>query len=190
LGLVLVLAIGCRQDMQDQPKYKPLRQSSFFADGRTSRPPVEGTIARGTLASDPGRASGKANGTYVPNPLARTEATYRRGRERYDIYCAPCHDRVGTGRGMIVERGFKAPPSFHDDRLRTAADGYFVEVMSQGFGVMPNYAQQIPADDRWAIAAWVRVLQRSQHATLADVPAEDRAELDADPDAAHGEGHP
>jgi mono/diheme cytochrome c family protein len=189
LGVALVALGGCRQDMHDQPKYKPLRQSAFFGDGRTSRPPVEGTIARGRLPGDPGWETGKAGGRYAANPLPRTEATYRRGRERYDIYCAPCHDRVGTGRGMIVERGFKSPPTFHDGRLRAAADGYFVEVMTQGFGVMPNYAQQIPVADRWAIAAWMRVLQRSQHATLADVPAADRPKLDARPGVPAPGGH-
>src|SRR5262249_10896651 len=107
--------------------------------------------------------------------------TFARGRERYDIYCSPCHDRVGTGRGMIVERGFKAPPTFHQDRLRTIGDGYFVRVMTEGFGVMPSYAEQVPIEDRWAIAAWIRVLQRSEHATLADVPGADRAALEAAP---------
>src|SRR5262249_39384344 len=116
------------------------------------------------------------------NPLPRAEATYRRGRERYDIYCSPCHDRAGTGRGMIVERGFKPPPSFHDDRLRQVADGYLFEVMPQGFGVMPSYAEQVPVEDRWAIAAWIRVLQRSQNATLDDVPPDARASLDTGPE--------
>ncbi len=181
-----MLALGaCRRDMQDQPKYKPLRPSPFFADGRTSRPVVAGTIPRGALDLDRGRATGKAGDTYVTNPLPRSEAVFLRGRERYDIYCAPCHDRVGNGAGMIVERGFKAPPTFHQDRLRGIADGYFVETMAQGFGVMPSYAQQIPVDDRWAIAAWIRVLQRSQHATLADVPPAARPELDAPPAEAH-----
>jgi mono/diheme cytochrome c family protein len=170
---------ACRQDMHDQPKYKPLRASAFFADGRSSRPLVEGTIARGELDTDVGHATGKVGKTYAANPLPRTAATFARGRERYDIYCSPCHDRVGTGHGMIVERGFKQPPTFHQDRLRQAADGYLFEVATQGFGVMPSYAQQVPVDDRWAIAAWVRVLQRSQDARLADVPPEARGTLDA-----------
>ncbi len=174
-----VLVGACRQDMHDQPKYKALRPSSFFADGRSSRPVVEGTIARGQLAADPVRATGKADGRYAQNALPRTEAVLRRGRERFEIYCSPCHDRVGTGNGMIVERGFKAPPTFHQDRLRQVADGYLFEVMTQGFGVMPDYAEQVPIDDRWAIAWWIRVLQRSQWATIADVPASARATLDA-----------
>jgi mono/diheme cytochrome c family protein len=179
---------ACRQDMHDQPKYKPLRPSAFFADGRDSRPVVEGTVARGVLDLDVGHTTGKAGTQYVANPLTRTEALYRRGHERYDIYCSPCHDRVGTGNGMIVERGFKQPPTFHQDRLRQTADGYLFEVMTAGFGVMPSYAEQVPIDDRWAIAAWIRVLQRSQYATLADVPAAVRGALDA-PAAASPEAH-
>jgi hypothetical protein len=178
IGLVVLLG-ACRQDMQDQPKYKPIRPSAFFADGRTSRPVVEGTVAHGELDLDTARTTGKVGKEYAANPLPRTEAVFRRGRERFDIYCSPCHDRVGTGTGMIVERGFKQPGSFHQDRLRGVADGYFFDVMTQGFGVMPSYAAQVPLDDRWAIAAWIRVLQRSQHATLADVPAAERAALDA-----------
>jgi mono/diheme cytochrome c family protein len=179
LVLAVVTLAACRQDMHDQPKYKPLRASALFADGRTSRPVVEGTIARGTLDLDVAHTTGKVGALYASNPLAQTRATYERGRERYDIYCAPCHDRVGTGEGMIVERGFKAPPTFHQDRLRTVADGYVFETITQGFGVMPSYAQQIPVDDRWAIAAWIRVLQRSQNARLDDVPPAERAGLDA-----------
>jgi mono/diheme cytochrome c family protein len=175
----LVLSAACRQDMHDQPKYRPLRASAFFADGRASRPVIDGTIARGELDLDVAHATGKAGKEYAANPLPPVEATYRRGRERYDIYCSPCHDRAGTGHGMIVERGFKTPPTFHDDRLRQVADGQLFEVMTQGFGVMPSYAVQVPVEDRWAIAAWIRVLQRSQNATLDDVPQDERASLDA-----------
>ena len=182
LAWTLMLAcVACRQDMHDQPKYKPLSPSSFFADGRSSRPVVEGTVDRGHLELDPGRTTGKAGTEYVANPLPRNEDVFRRGHERYDIYCSPCHDRVGTGQGMIVQRGFKPPQTFHQDRLRAVADGYFVQVMTEGFGVMPSYAAQVPVDDRWSIAAWIRVLQRSQNATLADVPPEKRATLEAAP---------
>ena len=176
-SLVLTTA-ACRQDMHDQPKYKPLRPSAFFADGRTSRPVVEGTIARGELVLDPARTTGKVGTDYATNPLPRTEAVFRRGRERFDIYCSPCHDRAGTGAGMIVARGYKPPPTFHQDRLRAVADGYLFEVMTQGFGVMPSYAEQVPVDDRWAIAAWIRVLQRSQYASVDDVPPEQRTTLE------------
>ena len=181
LFLSLACLAACRSDMQDQPKCKPLRPSAFFADGRCSRPVVPGTIARGMPPPESSKVTGKSGTTYVANPLPRTVAVLARGRQRYDIYCAPCHDRVGTGAGMIVERGFKAPPTFHQDRLRNAADGYFFETITHGFGVMPNYAQQIPIDDRWAIAAWIRVLQRSQNATLDDVPAAERTALERQP---------
>ena len=174
----LACLAACRSDMQDQPKYKPLRPSAFFPDGRSSRPVVPGTIARGMPPAESSKVTGKSGSTYIANPLPRTTAVLARGRQRYDIYCAPCHDRVGTGSGMIVERGFKAPPTFHQDRLRDVADGYIFETITEGFGVMPNYAQQIPIDDRWAIAAWIRVLQRSQYATIDDVPAAERAALE------------
>jgi cytochrome c553 len=177
-ALLLLLALAaCRQDMHDQPKYRPLRQSAFFPDGRASRPSVDGTVARGQLDPAPGHATGRIGERYAANPLPMRRATFERGRERFDIYCSPCHDRAGTGHGMIVERGLRQPPSLHADRLRAVADGYFVEVMTQGFGLMPSYAAQVPADDRWAIAAWIRVLQRSQNATLADVPPDARGRL-------------
>jgi mono/diheme cytochrome c family protein len=163
-AVVLAALGGCRQDMHDQPKYKPLRASRFFDDGRASRPLVEGTVARGHQHED-----------EAP-PVTR--ALLERGRERYDIFCAVCHDRAGKGRGMIVERGFKQPPSFHIDRLRQVPDRYLVEVIGNGFGAMPSYAQQIRTADRWAIAAYVRALQLSQQATLADVPADERALLE------------
>jgi mono/diheme cytochrome c family protein len=180
LALLALLAgtVACRQDMHNQPKYKPLRPSPFFADGRTSRPVVPGAVARGSLAVDAARATGKTATGFAANPLPRTAATLARGRERYDIFCSPCHDRVGTGHGMIVERGYRQPPTFHQERLRTIPDGYFVDVVTQGFGVMPSYAPQIPVDDRWAIAAWIRVLQRSQWASLTDVPTDARRRLE------------
>jgi len=180
-----IAAIGvlcaCRSDMQDQPKYKPLGEGPFFQNDMASRPLVEGTVVHGAHESDESYRTGGRGTQWAANPLPRTMATFDRGRERYEIFCTPCHDRVGTGRGMIVERGFKEPPTFHQDRLRTVADGYFVRVMTEGFGVMPSYAEQVPAEDRWAIVAWIRVLQRSQDASVADVPAAERATLDAAP---------
>jgi mono/diheme cytochrome c family protein len=176
-----VLALGagaCRSDMQDQPKYRPYRQSRFFDDGRAVRPPVEGTVARGTLDATSALTTGKANGQYVrESPLPVTPAILQRGRERYDVFCAPCHDRAGAGGGMIVERGFRRPPSLHIDRLRDAADGYLVEVIAQGFGVMPAYGAQVPPDDRWAIVEYVRALQLSQHADVRQLPPDDRGRL-------------
>lgn len=181
--LVLVAAAGpgCRQDMHDQPKLKPLRPSAFFADGRGARPAIEGTVARGTLPRDEVVTTGKVGGERVREaPVTVTPALLARGRAQYDAFCSVCHDRVGTGRGMIVQRGFRQPTSFHTDRLRAETDGYFFEVITNGFGVMPKYAQQITPGDRWAIVAYVRALQLSQHATLADVPPDARARLQED----------
>jgi hypothetical protein len=172
LGLLGVLLLaGCRQDMHDQPRFKPLAKSDFYADLRSARTPVEGTVARGQLHEDSYLYTGKIGnnpGDYMPFPV--TEEVLLRGRERFDIYCSPCHSRLGDGRGMIVQRGFRAPPSYHTERLRNAPLGYFFDVMTQGFGAMPEYASQIPARDRWAIVAYIRALQLSQHATSSDVP--------------------
>ena len=191
-AVALLLLAGCRQDMHDQPKYQPLEESHFFKDGRASRPRIPGTVAHGHLDDDTLLVTGK-NGTAPSEvfPAPVTRATLERGHQRYDIYCSPCHDRAGTGRGMIVMRGYKQPPSFHDERLRSAAPGYFFDVISHGFGVMPSYAAQVPVDDRWAIAAYIRALQLSQHATLVEVPAEGRAALDrsAVPTTANENGH-
>jgi hypothetical protein len=179
-ALVAVVSAGCRQDMHDQPKVKPQSGSAFFPDGRGARPVVEGTVARSAVLGDAPYLTGKQGGKPVPMaPVPVTIETLARGHERYDIFCSPCHDRVGTGEGMIVQRGYRQPPSFHIDRLRQEADGYFFDVMTSGFGVMPNYAQQIPVADRWAITLYIRALQLSQHATLDDVPDSERAPLAA-----------
>jgi len=176
-ALLLMLAtqlqfFGCRRDMQDQPKYKAFQPSSFFADGRASRPLVAHTVARGHLDDDTLLYTGKSNGAPAQMfPLPVTRAVLERGHQRYDIFCSPCHDRVGNGNGMIVQRGYRRPQPFHSDRLRTAPPGYFFDVITNGFGVMPTYAAQVPVRDRWAIVAYIRALQLSQHATLADVPA-------------------
>jgi mono/diheme cytochrome c family protein len=168
--------------MHDQPKYIPLRQSTFFVDQRSARPPVAGTVARGQLREDTLLYTGKVNGadaTMFPFPI--DEPVLRRGRERFDIYCSPCHARTGEGDGMIVRRGYRHPPSFHDERLRTVAVGHFFDVMTNGFGAMPDYAAQVSAEDRWAIAAYIRALQLSAHATIDDVPTSQRAKLDQAP---------
>jgi len=183
-ALLFALALaGCRYDMQDQPRYEPLESSTFFDDGRASRAPVAGTVARGHLDEDTVFFAGvEANGamvTAIPMPVDR--ALLDRGRERYDIYCSPCHDRVGGGAGMIVQRGYKQPPTFHDDRMRSLPPGYYYNVIRNGFGVMPSYAAQVPANDRWAIVAYIRALQRSQNATLADVPESQRGKLQGTP---------
>ena len=159
--------------MHVQPRQNPLSRSDFFADQRSERPPVEGTVARGQLHDDTYFYSGKNGSTpgdYMPFPV--TKDVLERGRERYNIYCAPCHSRVGDGNGFIPSRGFaRKPPSFHDQRLQKAPLGYFYDVMSNGFGIMPDYASQISAQDRWKIVAYIRALQLSQNASRADVPA-------------------
>ena len=179
-ALLLALAVcGCRQDMHDQPKYKPLVASGFFRDGRSARPIIQDTVPRGHLREDVEYFTGKnAAGKLVADlPMEPTTAVLQRGRERYDIYCSPCHDRTGAGRGMVVRRGFKPPPSYHIDRLRQAAAGHFYDVITNGFGAMPDYRAMITPADRWAVVAYIRALQRSQHATLADVPVEEAAKL-------------
>ena len=172
LGFLAALALaGCRQDMHDQPRFKPLAQSDFYADLRSARPPVDGTVARGQLHEDAYFYSAKLGnnpGDYMPFPV--TGDVLARGRERFNIYCAPCHSRLGDGNGMIVQRGFRAPPSYHTERLRKAPLGYFFDVMTNGFGAMPEYASQIPPRDRWTIVAYIRALQLSQEATASDVP--------------------
>jgi hypothetical protein len=179
MALFAILALaGCRQDMHDQAKVEPLEGSDFFADGRGSRPLVEGTVHRGGLRLDAHYYTGRIGETFAdsfPDPVTRE--SLGRGRERYDIFCAPCHDRVGGGLGMIVRRGFRRPPSFHIERLREAPPGYFVDVITRGFGAMSDYAAQVPPADRWAITAYIRALQLSQNARLADVPPEARASL-------------
>jgi mono/diheme cytochrome c family protein len=160
--------------MHDQPKYIPLRPSTFFADARSARPIVAGTVARGQLHEDVLLYTGKDNGADAAVfPFAVDEQVMARGRERFNIYCSPCHGSAGFGDGMVVRRGYRAPPSFHDDRLRNAPVGHFFDVVSNGFGAMPDYAAQIRAEDRWAIVAYIRALQLSEHATVNDVPAEE-----------------
>src|SRR5215472_2789221 len=171
LGLLSLLVLaGCRNDMHDQPRFKTYAMSDFYADLRSERPPVEGTVARGQLHEDEYFYTGKigANpGDYMPFNI--TEADLERGRVRFNIYCAPCHSRLGDGNGMVPSRGYKHPPTYHQDRLRKAPLGYFFDVMTNGFGAMPAYAVQIPdAKDRWRIAAYIRALQLSQNATRAD----------------------
>jgi mono/diheme cytochrome c family protein len=169
--------------MHDQPKYIPLRESTFFGDNRSARPLPEGTVARGHLDADTYLYTGKINGqegTVFPFPM--TAADLRRGQERFNIYCMPCHSPLGDGLGPVVRRGFKQPPTFHSDRLRNIAVGHFFEVISNGFGGMPDYAVQVQdVRDRWRIAAYIRALQLSQHATLADVPEQERGVLGAAP---------
>ena len=192
-----LISVGCRRDMQDQPKIKPLRGTTFFGDGLASRRPIEGTIPRGYLRADnPEFFTGKKAGARTPTttpaqqqtagtqqqqtaqqnsfpddveifPIAITEEVVQRGRSRYDIFCSACHGLTGNGDGMIVRRGFRRAASFNDDRLRQAPVGHFFDAITNGWGAMPSYAPQIPVQDRWAIIAYIRALQVSQQNTAA-----------------------
>lgn len=208
--VVCCFLAGCQQQMTRQPSYRPLQANSFFADGRSARPLVQGTVARGHKPASGIRAIEKSDwlrgGTLISSlsgdplgavvftagwslyrdtfPMEVTGKVLQRGQQRFNIYCAVCHDRVGTGRGMIVERGFTPPPSYHldysrglklhgiDMKLTEAPVGYFFEVITHGFGAMPDYANEVPENDRWTIIAYIRALQLSQHGTLADVSNE------------------
>jgi len=205
--------------MHDQPKYRPLRpveQIGSINDGRSARPLVEGTVARGELREDVEFYTGKKAGqppqsstapqSQSPDqqtsgppaglqgfvtefPMQITAADLDRGQQRFNIYCAVCHGPLGDGGGMIPKRGFRKPPSYHDDRLRNAPVGYFFDVITNGFGNMPDYSAQVEPGDRWRIIAFIRALQLSQRATLADVPSDKRGELNNKPETKQGEGH-
>jgi hypothetical protein len=183
LSLLVALsnAPGCRQDMHDQAKLQPIEKSSFFADGRASRPLVPGTVARGRLFADRHLYAGVVDGAPAETfPFEVTRDVLERGRQRYGIFCAPCHDAAGGGDGIVVQRGMTRPPSFHEQRLRDAPPGHFFDVITNGFGTMFDQADRIDARDRWAIVAYVRALQLSQNATLGDVPPAPRARLEGE----------
>lgn len=181
LALLVLAVVGCRQDMHDQAKYEPLEASKFFENGASSRPFPPHTVARGQLHDDRAFYTGYvADRVWVEElPLPLTAQLLERGQERFGIYCTPCHDRTGSGRGMIVQRGFKQPPSYHQERLRQMPIGYFFDVMTNGFGAMSSYAAQIKPEDRWAIAAYIRVLQRSQYAPEDELAPSDVESLEA-----------
>lgn len=170
----LLAAAGCRQNMHNQAKVEPYEESDFFDDGVGSRPLPANTVARGDLRADAGvyTGLGRDRQPLAAPPFPVTREVLKRGQERFDVFCSPCHSRVGDGEGMIVQRGYKRPTSFHDPRLRGSEVGYFFNVMTEGYGVMPSYAPQIPVRDRWAIAAYIRVLQYSQNARRADLAPE------------------
>jgi mono/diheme cytochrome c family protein len=183
--LLAAAAAGCRQDMHDAPRYEAYEASPFFADGRASRQAPTGTVARGWLRADEALNTGRANGDLVAEfPFPISAGDMARGRERYNIYCTPCHGILGDGQGMVVQRGLRRAASYHQDRLRDERVGYFFDVVTNGFGAMQGYAEQIPVRDRWLIVAYVRALQLSQHATMAEVPADRQGSLDAAPAAA------
>jgi mono/diheme cytochrome c family protein len=187
LLLLLLVSVGCRRDMQDQPKMKPFRGTTFFGDGLSSRQPIPGTIPRGFLRTETEYFTGKKAGSRAPNqslaqtaqdqatgqvssfpddvetfPFPITQEIVERGRQRYDIFCTVCHGLTGNGDGMIVRRGFRRAASFNDDRLRQAPVGHFFDAITNGWGAMPSYSSQIPVQDRWAIIAYIRALQLSQ----------------------------
>ena len=173
----LFILSGCqlKQDMAHQPKARPLSPSEFFADGRSERPLLENTVARGALADD---------AFFVPKdsnnfPLPVNQELLERGEERYQIFCTPCHGLQGDGNGLITMRGMKHPPSYHQDRLRQVPNGYLYDVVTNGFGAMLGYSAQIPPRDRWAIIAYVRALQLSRNAQVADLPGDVREKLKA-----------
>jgi mono/diheme cytochrome c family protein len=181
LIVAAALAAGCRQDMHDQPRHEPLEEAAFFADRSSARAPVPGSVPWGTSPDRPDRAflredellfTGRTTGGAFAEsfPFEITAPLLDRGQMRYDIFCSVCHDRTGGGDGMVPQRGFRRPPTFHSDRLRDAQPGYLFDVISRGFGVMPSYAEQIPVSDRWLIVAYLRALQLSQNARPEDVP--------------------
>jgi len=176
MAAMLAMA-GCRADMQDQPRGFPQRGSDFFADGRSARPQMENTVARGQLHENSYYYTGLEGGKEGSSlPFAVTPAILERGQERYNVYCTPCHSRVGNGEGMIVQRGYRPAGDFHTDRLRTAPLGHFFNVITNGYGAMPEYASQVAPADRWAIVAYIKALQLSQDAKDSDAPAGTKAE--------------
>jgi hypothetical protein len=178
--LVALAGLGCRQDMHDQPKYKPFRQSEFFTNGMAMRPFVKGTVARGTLREDVPFYTGKSGKDFVTElPVPLTADLLERGRGEFQVFCSPCHGRTGMGDGVIVQRGFKRPTSYHVDRLRQTPVGYFYDVITNGYGAMSDYAAQVPVEDRWAIVAYIRALQLSQYAPVDVVPEDRHGELEA-----------
>jgi len=189
LVLVVLSGVACRQDMHDKPKYPPLRPSQFFGDERSERQLIEGTIPRGHLDDDQALYTGKGpDGKFLDTfPFPVTKDVILRGQERFNVYCSPCHDRLGDGNGKIVRRGYRHPPSYHIDRLRTVPNGYMFDVMTNGFGAMPDYAAQVSPRDRWAIVAYIRALQLSHNENVNDVAPADRPKLDQPAPAEGGE---
>ncbi len=192
IGLFMIILAGCARErpsertpihlnpnMDDQDKFQPQEKSEFFADSSAQRMPVPGTVAQGYLRNDDAFFKGmNSKGEFIQhNPLEINIHVLERGEQRYDIYCSPCHSRIGDGRGIMIQRNYPPPPSFHEDRLRNIPDGHLFDVITNGLRNMPSYRHQIPPDDRWAIVAYLRALQRSQNAAIDDVPVEMRDKL-------------
>ena len=191
LAVAALGTVGCRQDMQDQPYYEPFEASELFDNGTTNQPLPAGTVARGLLKEDTHYWFGRSeSGQWVdtlPAQIQGSRELLERGQERFEIYCSVCHDSSGSGRGMIVRRGFKQPQPLYEQRLKDMPLGYFYDVATNGFGIMPAYSKQVPEDDRWAIAAYIRVLQLSQGSTVDELPADVRNELHEALAADHGD---
>lgn len=174
LFILLLLTAACRQGMYDQPKFLPLQENGMYPDRNSSRPLPPGTLAQETSLTSSALVSARVSGNLIQTiPIPVTKDLLERGRERFNIFCSPCHDRLGYGTGMVVRRGFRNPPSYHIERLVNAPDGYFFEVITQGYGTMYRYADRVAPPDRWAITAYIRVLQLSQRAPWADVPPQE-----------------
>ena len=181
LSLITLAGVSCRQDMHDQPKVEMYEASGMFAYDQGSRQPPRGTVARGRLVEDDLLYTGKVDGNDSPvYPFPVTAAVLERGRDRYNIFCAPCHAPSGTGDGMIVRRGMRTPPSFFEDRLMQSPPGYFFDIISNGFGAMYSYASRIPVEDRWAIVAYVQTLQFSRQGRLEDLTEAQREMLEGE----------
>jgi mono/diheme cytochrome c family protein len=182
VALSLLALTACRQDMQNEPRYKPLAESEFFSDHRSARPQVEGTVARSQLRIDEARYTGKIDGEDIDQfPIPIAKADIERGQTRFNIYCTPCHGHVGDGNGMVVLRGFRQAASYYTDKLERAPVGHYFDVITNGFGAMPSYASRIQPDDRWRLIAYIRALQLSESATLTDVPADQQQNLVVEP---------
>jgi len=178
MATLLLSSAGCENNMRDQARIKPFQETPFFVDMRSARPLPPGTIPRGQLNENSEYYSGRNSDGFAPKaPVKITKDLLQRGRERYTIYCSVCHGADGYGRGIVVEHGFTPPSSYHVDRLRAMPDGYFFDVITHGKGAMFSYSNRVASDDRWAIVAYIRVLQMSQHATLNDVPESERSKL-------------
>lgn len=176
--LLVLAATGCRQDMHDQPRFEPLERSSFFEDRKAGRMQVVGTVARGELNEDAHLHTGFVGDDLATTfPFAMTREDLARGRQRFDIMCSPCHGRVGHGDGIVVRRGFRAPPSYHSERLRGVPPGHFFDVVTNGFGAMGDFSDRLSVEDRWRVAAYIRVLQLSQAATMGDLPGDVKSEF-------------
>lgn len=197
VGFAAIVMVGCNTDMWVQPKTDPLGSSEFFADGAASRPLMPGTIPRGHLREDGVFYTGIENGKWVDKiPVSVTVDLLKRGRDRFDIYCSPCHGRLGDGKGMIALRGYqlKRPVgNYHSERLRKMPVGHFYDVITNGYGAMYSYASRIEPQDRWAVVAYIRALQLSQHGSVSDLNDKEKAQLDEkiEPkkEAPEGEGH-